>query len=610
MAVEGGGSSGASAGAIRAGKAVVEVSGDVSPLQASLARAKSMVHGLGGMLKGLGKFSLLNVGLAGAGLTAGYETLKSTLMGAVDYGANMAKLSDLLGASVEETSKLAYAFKTAGVEADEFEFIAIHLQKSIVEAADSGSKSFQDLGLDAKKMAGQPITDAFEAIANRLNEIPNINVRNAAAMEMFGKRGGDVLKMYQKGIGEMKEEAVELGYAISKETAQGAKDFKKSLFQMGESFESIFMAMGLAMTPPKAALKDFVATVKTGTKGIRDFLSSNAMAVKVLGSMGMGLVVVSASLLVLKKTLALVGAGMSVAFVPLKLGLSLVGLLVSALMALTTPLGLIVLAIGGLAAAWRTQTESGKQFAVDIGSLFGEIAGTAKEAWSGIVDAVKAGDLELAGKIACKGLQVVFLELTNFLTKYWNKFKDHFLDSWKLIVTGIADDMIKMPGFFGTLASVEEAVGMNESAALDRNAAEMLRKDPAAVRRELFKGHAEDDRASQASRAADMKASLDALAAAKAELSGLNGKAKVKAGNPMKDHIKEEADKAAAAMKGVMADAVKGGFGVTSGQFTYGDAARSSLVAQERAAAAAEEAAKVMKEVNASIKSLKIATFC
>jgi hypothetical protein len=82
--------------------------------------------------------------------------------------------------------------------------------------------------------------------------------------------------------------------------------------------------------------------------------------------------------------------------------------------ALLTPVGLIAVALVAGAVAWARFTQSG-QMAVStlvgsVTSLFGKLRKTVTDTMGGIVTAIQAGDLALAGQIAMVGLRLVFMQ--------------------------------------------------------------------------------------------------------------------------------------------------------------------------------------------------------
>ena len=67
-----------------------------------------------------------------------------------------------------------------------------------------------------------------------------------------------------------------------------------------------------------------------------------------------------------------------------------------------------------------------------LGGAFDDLSATATDAWGGIVDAIKAGDLGLAFKISVQGLYIVWLGFRNWALTQW----DNLSVAWKVILNG------------------------------------------------------------------------------------------------------------------------------------------------------------------------------
>jgi hypothetical protein len=584
------------AGAIRAGKAVVEIGADNTPLQSSLAKAKAMVLALGNTMKGLGKFSLISGGLAGTGLIAGYKTLKDLQGDFVDKAKDIKTISTVLGVSAEEASKLAFAFESAGMNADELLHVGTKLQKEIADAAQKGGGVFAELGLDARKLAAEPVDQAMSEIAKSVMGIQNATVRNFAGEEVFGKRWSEVAKLVVKDLDKVKQEAEDLGLVMDQAMIDRAMEVSKSMKTMGFIFQAVLHEIGSALLPAKGSLKGMVEFVKDGSAAVRRFVGENQGLVGVLAKIGLATAATTAGLFTLGKIAGFLGGALSVAIVPFKLALTAVGTLVSAIPLLISPIGLAGAAIAGLGAIWLTQTDSGKAFAKELGGLFGDLGDTASTTWKGIVNAVKAGDLELAGKIAFKGLELAWAQLTTALGRYWRSFKSLFssvldqmrTDLAKFITFNLSDK------FWDDLASVKEALGMD--ARQERATAEMMRTNPGAIRNQLDQMHRERQVANPGSddaRERRLRSEIDAL---KGELSGLSGQAAEKM-TGMEKRIKEESDKAKeAAANATRTTAIKGGFDLSRAQqqFGFADDLKESMIAQTKAQ---EKAAAELKQI-------------
>ena len=109
--------------------------------------------------------------------------------------------------------------------------------------------------------------------------------------------------------------------------------------------------------------------------------------------------------------------------------------LAAAFAALLSPMGLVVAALAVGAVAWSRYTDSGKQAVKGLQDALAPFVETFKSTFEGIKDALTAGDLALAGKIAVKGLQIAFLQGMELL-------RDSIGGIWGDTVSGIGNKIV------------------------------------------------------------------------------------------------------------------------------------------------------------------------
>ncbi|MBU6429472.1 MAG: hypothetical protein KGR26_10705, partial [Cyanobacteria bacterium REEB65] len=467
----------------------VEITGDTSPLAAALQRAKAMLGAFPKMLGGIGTLAI------GAGLAAGFEKIRETIKDAADYAGDMKKLAVMMGTSTEEASKLAYAFKTVGVEVDDLQKLAVHLQRSIVEAADGGDSVFKKLGIDARSLLGKPFEQQMQAVSEAIMSIHDPAIQMTVAMDVFGKQGYQAAAMFRKGLAEAKEEAVELGFVVTSDMADKAKSYKKTLKVLGEVFESSFLQIGLALLPAKDSMKRFLGNVIETAKSIREFVADNKGLLMILGSIGTATFAASVALTTFQKTWMGIAGVAGVGLLPLKLGFAVlapvigtaVSMIVGAVGLIPTAIGLIPTAIGmagsafmwlagvvpmiftplgavvaisaALGVTWLSLSQTGQSFTATLGERFSQLGTIVSSVVRGIrasfVDIVrntlpilKDGFFEVfetlstGWKSASKAFgegdlkkagQILFKTVEIAGTEAWETLKDAASDAWNRI---------------------------------------------------------------------------------------------------------------------------------------------------------------------------------
>ena len=143
------------------------------------------------------------------------------------------------------------------------------------------------------------------------------------------------------------------------------------------------------------SLLDVIAPI---VRLVAEFVRANSALFAVLGLVAAGMVALGAAITIVS------------------IGFSTVSAIVAAL---TTPLGL--LAALGVALAIVFRKELADAFR-EVGEIFGMT-------WGGIVDAVKAGNLELAFKIVAVGVRTIWAQLMLDLRKGWNDFVTWLIDT-------------------------------------------------------------------------------------------------------------------------------------------------------------------------------------
>ena len=115
--------------------------------------------------------------------------------------------SQVLGTDVESASRLNAVGFT--------EEAGSHFQKSLFD----NSEGFKNLGLDARKLAAEPLTQALAEVGEALKKTQNPADRAAAAMEIFGHSGAElipVLTGLKKKLDAVSESAVVTAEKVEK----------------------------------------------------------------------------------------------------------------------------------------------------------------------------------------------------------------------------------------------------------------------------------------------------------------------------------------------------------------------------------------------------------
>jgi hypothetical protein len=162
------------------------------------------LKGANAALASMSKASATFVAVGGAALGAAmaYNTKKTLEMAGTldDVAANT-------GLAVSSVMKLRKAYELGGISADGMGKDVMKMQKAIGTAASGGKDPFEKLGLSARDLMDMNPEDAFNAIGASIMAIENRAARTTAAMEIFGKSGGNLINVF----GQMEDASKFLG---------------------------------------------------------------------------------------------------------------------------------------------------------------------------------------------------------------------------------------------------------------------------------------------------------------------------------------------------------------------------------------------------------------
>ncbi len=143
---------------------------------------------------------------AAAGLAVGVK-------GALDLGGALSDLSTRTGVAAGELRILQEAFARNGLSAEQVGPAINKMQRALVEAGEKGGETarvFDTLGLNLNSLRGMDASSQFSAIGDAINALPDPAARAAAAMQLFGRSGGEMLTLFANS-GAMAEAARSVG---------------------------------------------------------------------------------------------------------------------------------------------------------------------------------------------------------------------------------------------------------------------------------------------------------------------------------------------------------------------------------------------------------------
>lgn len=161
---------------------------------------------------------------AGAALAIGFGAIKAaaamitgtfaTFKEALDLGGELNDLSSRTGETAGNLMILRRAFDNAGAGADKVGPAINKLQKFMVESAEgntANADTLTKLGLSFDQLKGKTPTEQMQMLAKAISGMSDPAARSAAAMQVFGRAGGELIPLFNDFSNEIARANGQLG---------------------------------------------------------------------------------------------------------------------------------------------------------------------------------------------------------------------------------------------------------------------------------------------------------------------------------------------------------------------------------------------------------------
>lgn len=166
------------------------------------------------------------------------------------------RLGQKVGISTEAVQELGYAAKVSGVNAEQLQHGFQRLALGLAEAKKSGTGPLVDgltaLGISFSEVKNQTPDEMLQTLADRFADMPDGAKKTAAAMQIFGKAGADLIPLLNRGgdgIKELRKEAEDLGLVMSKDTAEAFEKLEESSAKIGGTLTGLKNTAVVALLP-------------------------------------------------------------------------------------------------------------------------------------------------------------------------------------------------------------------------------------------------------------------------------------------------------------------------------------------------------------------------
>ena len=172
------------------------------------------------------------------------------LKGSLELGAEMQDLSNRTGIAVDSLAMLRNLFKDTGLEAENIGPVMAKMQKTLAGSVGGGGESnlLKSLGLDPQALASAAPDEAFRKIGEQIAKLPNATEQAAAAMQIFGKSGAELLQVFNSP--EFKEAGnVTPAAKLLKENAASFEEASQMLGHVGTKLSGFFTGLSSSFVP-------------------------------------------------------------------------------------------------------------------------------------------------------------------------------------------------------------------------------------------------------------------------------------------------------------------------------------------------------------------------
>lgn len=185
----------------------------------------------------------------------------------------MGKLAQKTGIAVESLSGLAYAAKLSDVGIDQLQNSLKALIKAQSEASqgtERQAKVFKSLGVAIKNADGslRGTQDVLLDLADVFQTLPDGPEKAALAVELFGRKGLDIIPILnqgREGITELTDELKAFGGVITTDVANAADQFGDNLDRLKAASDGFFNQVATALLPTLNELSNqYVEAAKQG----------------------------------------------------------------------------------------------------------------------------------------------------------------------------------------------------------------------------------------------------------------------------------------------------------------------------------------------------------
>ena len=231
-----------------------------------LDKASKKAKGFGSGIKGAMGAALGPAALAAAAIAAvGVALVKvNEAMARLDETGKKARS---MGIATQKLMELQHAAQLAGLDANKFNTTMQKLQKGIGEAlagVGMAGPAFDRLGIDLESLATLPLDEQFHVVSEAIAGIQNPAERSAAAVQIFGRSGMDLIAMMEQGSDAIKaqgEDLKDLQGTMSESDIAAVEASNDAWTRVGSAMEGVWNQAAVFLAPIFEVIANVLAEV-------------------------------------------------------------------------------------------------------------------------------------------------------------------------------------------------------------------------------------------------------------------------------------------------------------------------------------------------------------
>lgn len=301
------------------GKLAVAVVGNINEVKKSFAETKKEARGLAQDISGIGASLKTTSRIMAAAGTAIISGMVAITMKTIEAANAADKLAKQTGLTREEIQELGYAADQEHASLEKIATAILRLSRNMSDASRGTGEAryaFEKLGIAVTKSDGQlrNSVDVMLDVADRFKNMRNETEMTAAAMQLFGRSGAEIVPFLRMGGDEIRnlmQEARDLGFVMSEQTILDLKSLDDQMTALKASLAGVGRQIAAEVVPHLLEMSNkAVDAAKAYNKidpELRSFITQTGLMTGVLALLTSGFMGLIIKMANFKAALAILG---------------------------------------------------------------------------------------------------------------------------------------------------------------------------------------------------------------------------------------------------------------------------------------------------------------